>query len=107
MKNSNLSFSEFDDAFRNMNRLENFSYEGRRALYIYLTEIEEDTGEEMELDVIALCCEYAEDALDQILKDYSNIEGLETLEDLQEHTWAVEVGHLTGHNISTILYQQF
>lgn len=51
---------EFADAFTEMNRQDNFSYEGLKALYDYLTELEDDTGIEIELDVIAICCEYCE-----------------------------------------------
>lgn len=52
--------SDFHDAFRAYGRLDNFTYEGRNALFGYLESYEEDTGEEMELDVIALCCDYSE-----------------------------------------------
>jgi len=37
-----------------MNRKTNFSYEGLEILFEYLEELEESTGEEIELDVIAL-----------------------------------------------------
>lgn len=51
---------EFVKAFDDMNRGNNFSINGRRALYDYITEYEENTDTETELDVIALCCEYSE-----------------------------------------------
>lgn len=69
MKTS-VTFSDFCDAFRDMGRNENFSYAGKRALFDYLEAYEEDTGEEVELDVIALCCEYYENDLDSIISDY-------------------------------------
>ena len=50
----------FHDAFVRMGRKSQFSYEGRAALYGYLTELAEDTGGPVELDVIALCCEFTE-----------------------------------------------
>lgn len=59
MKQS-IGFCQFTDAFRNMGRGEQFTYSGLQALFNYLEEIEEETGEEIELDVIALCCEYSE-----------------------------------------------
>jgi len=43
-----------------MDRKDNFSYEGLRALFDYLELLEEDMGQPMELDVIALCSEYSE-----------------------------------------------
>jgi hypothetical protein len=55
-----VNFCQFCDAFRNMGRDTQFSYEAKRALYDYLTDLEADMGEPIELDVIALCCEYQE-----------------------------------------------
>ena len=51
---------DFTTAFHKMGRGEQFSYEGLKALYEYLDTLGEDIGEPIELDVIALCCEYAE-----------------------------------------------
>ena len=65
-----VNFSDFCDAFRSMNRNENFSYEGKRALFDYLEEYEDSTGVELELDVIALCCEYNEDHWQDIADNY-------------------------------------
>lgn len=59
MKKSNISFSYFCDSFGDSHK-DNFSYSGKRALYDYLESLEEDTGEEIELDTVALCCEYSE-----------------------------------------------
>jgi hypothetical protein len=55
-----VSQCDFHDAFRRCDRLEQFSYHGRNALFEYLEEYEESTGEELELDVISLCCDYSE-----------------------------------------------
>lgn len=52
-------------------RPNNFSYEGLNALFDYLEDYEEQTGEEIELDVIALCCDYAEDTVADIARTYS------------------------------------
>ena len=51
---------DFERAFVDMDRADNFSYEGKKALFEYLEQYEEDTGEEIELDVIGLCCDYSE-----------------------------------------------
>ena len=69
MKQS-VSMYDFERAFKNFER-DNFSYDGLKALFEYLEEYEEGTGEEVELDVIALCCEYAEyDSLKEYNDDY-------------------------------------
>jgi hypothetical protein len=65
-----VSKSDFIDQFRVMDRLENFSYEARGLLFDYLEEYEEDTGEELEMDVIAVCCEYSEDSPEDITANY-------------------------------------
>ena len=51
---------DFIDAFRMAGRQDDFSYVGLKALYDSLIDYEESTGEEAELDVIALCCEFTE-----------------------------------------------
>lgn len=64
-----------------MGRKEQFSYEGKRALYDFLIELEDDIGKEQELDVIALCCEFTEyDNLKELQENY-NVESIEDLED--------------------------
>ena len=44
----------------NEERKNQFSHGAQKALYNYLVEYEESTGEDVELDIIALCCEYSE-----------------------------------------------
>lgn len=50
----------FADAFRRMGRENNFSRPALLALFDYLEEYEQETGEEIELDVIGLCCDFTE-----------------------------------------------
>ena len=86
-----IGFCEFSDAFRDMNRKENFSYDGLKALYDYFTEYEESTGEEIELDVIAICCDFSEYAdLEEFQADYG--EEYETLEDIENNTIVIMLG---------------
>ncbi len=56
----NVTESDFVDGFDRVGRSENFSRQGRRALYEYLTELEESCGEELEYDPVAVCCDYSE-----------------------------------------------
>lgn len=62
--------SDFRDAFARMGRKDQFSYEGLELIYDYITEYEQDSGEEIELDVIGLCCEWSEDTPEEIIKIY-------------------------------------
>ena len=64
-----IGFYEFRKAFESL-RPDNFSYEGLSLLWDYFEQYEEDTGEEIELDVIAICCEYSEDTPEEIAQSY-------------------------------------
>lgn len=66
-----IGFCQFCDAFRDMDRKENFSYDGLRVLFDYLEELEADTGEEMELDVVAICCDYNELSYTDVINEYN------------------------------------
>ena len=57
--NTQVTETEFIDAFKAL-RPENFSYQGLQALYAYLEELEADTGTPLEMDVIAICCDFQE-----------------------------------------------
>ena len=76
--------SDFHSAFIEMGRQNNFSHAGRRALFEYFEHYEEETGEEIELDVVALCCDYTEyESLDDFAEQYGDI-WAERLADLKE-----------------------
>ena len=83
-----VNFSEFCDAFEL--RKDNFSYGGKRALFDYLEQYEEDTGNELKLDVIALCCEYSEY---KDLQEFQNYYGDEydTIESIENKTTVIKI----------------
>ena len=66
-----VSLYDFREAFRACGRAKQFSYEGLEVLFDYLEQYEEDTGEELELDVVALCCDFYEDTVESIAANYS------------------------------------
>lgn len=89
---TNINFCQFTDAFRDHNRQDQFSYEALQALYQYYQQLENDTGEPIELDVIAICCEWAEyDSPDQAGAEYFEYEGMTYNEDGDEQETADEV----------------
>lgn len=62
------------DMFRfqmNQIRPDNFSYEGQGELFDYLEMLEESTGTEIEFDPIALCCEYCEMTINEVIDAYN------------------------------------
>lgn len=85
-----ISKYEFVEEFKNMNRENNFSYEGREALFDYLEQYEEETGEQIELDIIAMCCEYTEyKSIEEFNKNYGK--ECETLDDIRDYTQVIEI----------------
>jgi hypothetical protein len=96
------------DQFRNWFRSNdtyknNFSYEGLSALFDYLEEWEKSTDEELDFDPVALCCEYSEyDSFEEFQEDYDGKELYPTIDDLENYTTVIRVGH-TG----SFIIQQF
>jgi hypothetical protein len=61
-----VSIYDFRQAFHDTGRGNQFSYDGLRVLFEALEEYEDSTGSEVDLDVIALCCEYSEETPEEI-----------------------------------------
>lgn len=59
MKQS-VNMHQFERAFVDMGREDQFSYEALQALFNYFEELENEGMEEIELDVIAICCDFTE-----------------------------------------------
>ena len=99
-----VNFTEFRDHFYGI-RPDNFSYDGLKILFEYFEEYEESTGDEIELDVIGLCCDFAESDWQTIARDY------DTLSDCREKfevlDFLADQGALIGETDSSIVYRQF
>lgn len=102
-------FSEFCDYFRKI-RPDNFSYEGLRVLFDYIADIDNSCGEESELDVIGLCCDFAESTWEAIASDF-NIEIDENENDDEQKAQVLDFladqGALVGETSDSIVYRQF
>lgn len=64
-----VNFYDFKREFKAI-RPNNFTDEGLILLWDYLEEYEQSTGKELELDIIALCCDYSEDEPQDIAQSY-------------------------------------
>ena len=82
---STVNIYDFRRGFEDSDRKDQFSYEGQEALFDYLEQFEDDTGEEVEFDVIALCCDYTEFDNLQDFKDAYGDE-FQTANDIREVT---------------------
>jgi len=98
---------QFRDAFRSMGRGDQFSYEGLNILFNGLEQYEADTGEGVELDVIALCCDFSEESEEEIKENYSYMikEGEDLEQFLSDNTWVLGSHEEDGKKY--FIYQQF
>lgn len=64
-------WSVFIAAFRDADRLNKFGYDGLRVLFDWLEQYEQACGDKIDLDVVALCCEYSRDSWDSITESYN------------------------------------
>ena len=78
---------DFKNEFKKI-RPDNFSYDGLDVLYYHLIQFEEDTGEELEFDPIAYCCEFSEyENFNEVKQDYD----VEDLEHLEQNTIVLKI----------------
>jgi hypothetical protein len=78
----------------------NISFDGARALFEYIEDYEDQTGEETELDVVAIRCEWTEYAnFDEALEEYNDIR---TGAELRDHTIVIDIP-----NTDRVIIQEF
>ena len=76
-----VSLDDFRREFNQCGRGNQFSYEGLAVLFDWIERMDDDTGQETELDVIGLCCEFEEMYYLDIASSYDiDIEGLDEVE---------------------------
>lgn len=77
MQNNNFGIvktfneNDFINEFKACNRMDNFSLNGLRILFESLEQTAIDCEMSIEMDVIALCCEYSEDSAEAIAIGYN------------------------------------
>lgn len=94
-----VDFPLFVDAFRRMGREDNFSYEALEALFDFIGNYEEETGDRFELDVVGLCCDFTEyvtavEAASDYgftteleAEDFEDVEGFEEAKESEAREW--------------------
>jgi len=91
-----ITESEFLDAFRGANGWSdtyknNFSYYALIALFEYLENLEDGTGEKLEFNRVELIGDYNEyDSISEFQADYGKPE-IKTLDDLSDHTTVIRI----------------
>lgn len=78
----------FIDAFMKI-RPDNFTRSGLQALYDHFIGLEAEIGEQIELDVIAICCDFSQyKDFNELNEEYDNV--YNDLEDLRGFTQVIE-----------------
>ena len=101
-----VNFYDFERAFADHGRSEQFTYEGLRIIFNALEELDESSGTESELDVIAICCDIYEAEWDDVRNDYAMDkdeypDNDNLLEYLNENTWVL------GTTDDTVIFSAF
>ena len=86
-----INFYEFSRWFEE-HRPNNFSRAGLQSLFDYFENFEEDTGESIEFDPIAICVEYTEyEDLKEFHQNYDE-EDYPTIDELYDYTQVIPFG---------------
>ena len=81
----------FRNTFLTSDYKNNFSYSGLTALYDYFEELEDDIGQTIEFDLIAIAGEYSELTIDELRDNYSLDKDIDVIEYLQKNTIVIEI----------------
>ena len=82
----------FRRAFERTDRKDQFSYEGLEALFNWLEQYEDNTGEETELDIIALCCDFTEyESIEEVHGEY-DADDYPDWDKIAEYTSVINLG---------------
>jgi len=72
--------SQFIREFDEMGRSNNFSPLARRKLYERMEDFSQDMGEDVDFDVIGICCEWSEMSAEELIEAYGEeSEGFDTV----------------------------
>ena len=105
-----VDIHSFRDAFKHANRESNFSYEGLEILFDHLENLSEETGEDFNLDVIALCCEYEEASWYDVAENYNiDLSDCEDDSEIQDtiYEYLTENTSVCGYDDEIVVFQSF
>lgn len=102
-----INEDKFRAAFEGSQYKNSFSHEGLGILFNYLTDLEEDVGQPLQLDVCAFACGYTESPLMDLVEQY-NIEGEDDAELKGELEQLTTVCGYFDDEVSThVVYEDF
>ena len=97
-----LSKNEFVDTITEL-RPNDFTPYALEEMFNWFEQYEEDTGEQIQFDPIAICCEYIQCSLDEINNDYN--QEFEDMDDAVE--WLNDNSMVIANTDDWVVFQQF
>ena len=105
-----VSYYDFVAAFANYDRIDQYTRAGLFAIFDYIEDYENESGEEQELDVVAICCEINESTWQEVAENYgydlSDIDKedrrQEVIDRLQDDTFFI-----AETSVNTLVYVAF
>jgi hypothetical protein len=104
-----ISIYDFRNAFMQTGRKDQFSYDGLEIIFKHIEDVEDSCGQEFELDVIGICCDYAEDEARGIAESYGiDVSGMSDADaEITVLDYLADNSALIGSSQSGIVYRQF
>jgi hypothetical protein len=79
----------------------NWDYDTAKALAHFYEDLEDSTGEPIELDVVAIRCEWSEASKEEVRSNYNIDDGVDVIEYLNDHTTCINI------DFETVLFMEF
>ena len=97
-----IKVNEFIDGIESI-RPDNFTADALRQMFDWFEQYEDDTGEQVEFDPIAICCDFSQSTVEEVNSDYSK-----EFTDIGEAVeWISENSIVIAADDDWIVYQQF
>ena len=106
-----MNFYDFRGMFETSERSKQFSNTALVWIWDYFEDYEESTGEEIEFDLVGICCEYVEMTWDEVAKSYV-IDDISDIEDEDEKRefmleYFSDRTTVVGHDDGLVVFQNF
>ena len=92
-----------------MDRGDKFGYNGWNAIGEYLEELSDDTGEDYEVDIVGICCDYSmAESVDEFFNEYGKYSSIdpEEWEEMDEEEKLEAIENYLQDNTSVVTCQE-
>lgn len=104
-----LQASDLYNLACNMDRGHNFGFNGWNAIGEYLEELSDDTGEDYEVDIVGICCDYSmSESVDDFWNEYGKYSSIdpEEWEEMDEEEKLEAIEEYLQDNASVVTCQE-